>query len=93
MKATLGNAFDFKLNSESDDLPEAGGETGGQKKDTSELIFQPDSLNENEGGENNQEEGQEEDMEEMYRKLQDAFAKYDAKAAELEAEKEELTIE
>ena len=93
MKATLGNAFDFKLNSESDDLPEAGGETGGQKKDTSELIFQPDSLNENEGGENNQEEGQEEDMEEMYRKLEDAFAKYDAKAAELEAEKEELTIE
>lgn len=93
MKATLGNAFDFKLNSESDDLPEAGGETGGQKEDTSELIFQPDSLNENEGGENNQEEGQEEDMEEMYRKLQDAFAKYDAKAAELEAEKEELTIE
>ena len=92
MKATLGNAFDFKLNSESDDLPEAGGETGGQKKDTSELIFQPDSLNENEGGENNQEEGQEEGMEEMYRKLQDAFAKYDAKAAELEAEKEELTI-
>ncbi|MST69362.1 universal stress protein [Clostridiales Family XIII bacterium RF-744-FAT-WT-3] len=93
MKATLGNAFDFNLNSESDDLPEAGGETGGQKEDTSELIFQPDSLNENEGGENNQEEGQEEDMEEMYRKLQDAFAKYDAKAAELEAEKEELTIE
>ena len=93
MKATLGNAFDFKLNSESDDLPEAGGETGGQKEDTSELIFQPDSLNENEGGENNQEEGQEEDMEEMYRKLQEAFAKYDAKAAELEAEKEELTIE
>ena len=40
-----------------------------------------------------QEEGQEEDMEEMYRKLQDAFAKYDAKAAGLEAEKEELTIE
>lgn len=93
MKATLGNAFDFKLNSESDDLPEAGGETGGQKEDTSELIFQPDSLNENEGGENNQEEGQEEDMEEMYKKLQEAFAKYDAKAAELEAEKEELTIE
>ena len=93
MKATLGNAFDFNLNSESDDLPESGGETGGQKEDTSELIFQPDSLNENEGGENNQEEGQEEDMEEMYRKLQEAFAKYDAKAAELEAEKEELTIE
>lgn len=93
MKATLGNAFDFNLNSESDDLPEAGGETGRQKEDTSELIFQPDSLNENEGGENNQEEGQEEDIEEMYRKLQDAFAKYDAKAAELEAEKEELTIE
>lgn len=93
MKATLGNAFDFNLNSESDDLPEAGGETGGQKEDTSELIFQPDSLNENEGGENNQEEGQEEDMEEMYKKLQEAFAKYDAKAAELEAEKEELTIE
>lgn len=93
MKATLGNAFDFNLNSESDDLPEAGGETGGQKEDTSELIFQPDTLNENEGGENNQEEGQEEDMEEMYRKLQEAFAKYDAKAAELEAEKEELTIE
>lgn len=93
MKATLGNAFDFNLNSESDDLPEAGGETGGQKEDTSELIFQPDSLNENEGVENNQEEGQEEDMEEMYRKLQEAFAKYDAKAAELEAEKEELTIE
>lgn len=93
MKATLGNAFDFNLNSESDNLPEAGGETGGQKEDTSELIFQPDSLNENEGGENNQEEGQEEDMEEMYKKLQEAFAKYDAKAAELEAEKEELTIE
>lgn len=93
MKATLGNAFDFNLNSESDDLPEAGGETGGQKEDTSELIFQPDTLNENEGGENNQEEGQEEDMEEMYKKLQEAFAKYDAKAAELEAEKEELTIE
>lgn len=93
MKATLGNAFDFNLNSESDDLPEAGGETGGHKEDTSELIFQPDSLNENEGGENNQEEGQEEDMEEMYRKLQEAFAKYDAKAAELEEEKEELTIE
>lgn len=93
MKATLGNAFDFNLNSESDDLHEAGGETGGQKEDTSELIFQPDSLNENEGGENNQDEGQEEDMEEMYRKLQEAFAKYDAKAAELEAEKEELTIE
>ena len=32
-------------------------------------------------------------MEEMYKKLQEAFAKYDAKAAELEAEKEELTIE
>lgn len=93
MKATLGNAFDFNLNSESDDLPEAGDETGGQKEDTSELIFQPDTLNENEGGENNHEEGQEEDMEEMYRKLQEAFAKYDAKAAELEAEKEELTIE
>ncbi len=95
MKATLGNAFDFNLNSESDNLPEAGGETGGQKEDTSELIFQPDSLNENEDGENknNREEGQEEDMEEMYRKLQEAFAKYDAKAAELEAEKEELTIE
>ena len=93
MKATLGNAFDFNFNSESDNLPEAGGETGGQKEDTSELIFQPDILNENEGGENNQEEGQEEDMEEMYKKLQEAFAKYDAKAAELEAEKEELTIE
>ena len=93
MKATLGNAFDFNLNSESDNLPEAGGETGGQKEDTSELIFQSDTLNENEGGENNQEEGQEEDMEEMYKKLQEAFAKYDAKAAELEAEKEELTIE
>lgn len=93
MKATLGNSFDFNLNSESDNLPEAGGETGGQKEDTSELIFQPDILNENEGGENNQEEGQEEDMEEMYKKLQEAFAKYDAKAAELEAEKEELTIE
>lgn len=97
MKATLGNAFDFNLNSESDDLPESGGETGGQKEDTSELIFQPDSLNENEGGENNQEEDQEEDMEEMYRKLQEAFARYDAKDAELkaekEAEKEELTIE
>jgi nucleotide-binding universal stress UspA family protein len=93
MKATLGNAFDFNLNSESDNLPEAGGETGGQKEATSELIFQPDTLNENEGGENNQEEGQEEDMEEMYKKLQEAFAKYDAKAAELEAEKEELTIE
>ena len=93
MKATLGNAFDFNLNSESDNLPEAGGETGGQKEATSELIFQSDTLNENEGGENNQEEGQEEDMEEMYKKLQEAFAKYDAKAAELEAEKEELTIE